>query len=232
MVRVVSTVHKAGWDIYGSRWIEATKHWPDAEFWLYTEGFDLDDPRVRSQRIESLPRAEAFKDAYKHYKPMAWRWDIVKWSNKVFAAYDALRDYSGLGIWLDADCITTEDIPPGYVEAMLKRGCYWAGFRRTGRATETGFWLMDCNHPEHGRFMDRWVEWLESGAFQSLDQWCDASTMDATLRAFQKNGLIDTISLSGRFESSDLPLQHVPLSQYITHFKGDRKQGLHDAEPV
>jgi hypothetical protein len=223
-MRVISTCHKAGWDVYGKRWLEGLKHWPkETEFILYTEGFDLDHPLVLSKRVEDLPRAQAFKAKYAHYTPFAWRWDIVKWSNKVFAAYDALYDYEGLALWLDADCMTLQDIPAGYIEGMLPPGDFWAGFKRTGWQTETGFWIMDCWHRERRRFLDTWIQWLESGSFKNLEQWCDASTLDATIRAFTRDGLIEVASLSGEFEKEEHPMSKVELSKYINHLKGALK---------
>ena len=97
-MKVISTCHKAGWDQYGQGWLDGIDNWPKAEFILYTEGFDLDDPRVEARKIEDVERAVAFKKQYAHYKPLAWRWDIVRFSNKVFAAYDALYNHRGLAV--------------------------------------------------------------------------------------------------------------------------------------
>jgi hypothetical protein len=145
-MRVVSTCHKAGWEQYGKRWLEGLKHWPEGtEFLLYTEGFDLDHPLVKTKRVETLERAE------------------------------------------------------------------------------TGFWLMDCSHPERRRFLDTWVQWLESGSFKNLEQWCDASTLDATVRTFTREKLIEVASLSGKFEKDEHPMSKVELSKYINHLKGALK---------
>ena len=225
MLRVISTVHKAGFDEYGSKWLAGIENWPKTtEFHLYTEGFDLDDSRVKSKRVESLERAEKFKKTYEHYKPLAWRWDIVKFSNKVFAAYDSLYDYKGLAVWLDADCNTFAKLPDGYVENLLPEGNYLAMFRRIGWATETGFWVMDCGHPRHKQFMDTWIRWLEAGSFRSLEQWCDASTLDATARMFEKDELIDVNSLSVGYERIEHPMARADLAKYIDHVKGERKK--------
>lgn len=223
-MRVISTCHKAGWDQYGAQWLAGIDNWPKAEFILYTEGFDLDDARVQSRRIESVERAQAFKAKYAHYKPLAWRWDIVRFSNKVFAAYDALYDYKGLAVWLDADCATYSPIPENYIDDMLPLGKYMALFKRTGWQTETGFWLMDCGHPHHQAFMDLWIKWVESGAFKQLTQWCDASTLDATIKVAEKAGMVETASLSGGFDKEEHPMSKVDLARYIDHMKGDARK--------
>ena len=201
-MKVISTCHKAGWDQYGQGWLDGIDNWPKAEFILYTEGFDLDDPRVEARKIE----------------------DIVRFSNKVFAAYDALYNHRGLAVWLDADCMTYNKLPDDYIDELLPIGKYLAMFKRKGWQTETGFWVMDCSHKAHKPFMDMWIKWVESGAFKQLTQWCDASTLDATVRGMEKVGLIETVSLSGAFEKEEHPMSKVDLARYIDHLKGrDRK---------
>ena len=223
-MKVISTCHKAGWDQYGQGWLDGIDNWPKAEFILYTEGFDLDDPRVDARRIEDVDRAVAFKKQYAHYRPLAWRWDIVRFSNKVFAAYDALYNHRGLAVWLDADCMTYNKIPDGYIDDLLPIGKYLAMFKRIGWQTETGFWVMDCSHKAHKPFMDMWIKWVESGAFKQLTQWCDASTLDATVRGMEKVGLIETVSLSAGFEKEEHPMAKVDLARFCDHLKGrDRK---------
>jgi len=223
-MKVISTCHKAGFDVYGQQWLDGIKHWPKAEFILYTEGFDLDDPRVEVRKIEDVERAVAFKKRYEHYKALAWRWDIVRFSNKVFAAYDALYHHRGLAVWLDADAITFADIPENYIDDLLPIGKYLACFKRVGWQTETGFWVMDCSHKAHKGFMDTWMKWVESGSFKNLSQWCDASTLDATIRGFEKTGMIETVSLSGEFEKEEHPMSKVPLAAYIDHLKGKERK--------
>lgn len=223
-MRVVSTVHKAGWDVYGGQWVEGIKNWPqDTQFMLYTEGFDFKHPRIITQRIESVERAEFFKNRYKNYRPVSWQWDVVRFSNKTFAAYDALYDYDGIGVWLDADCETYSKIPSGWVETRLPYGKYLARFERIGMQTETGFWVMDCANSEHKPFMDTWVRWYEQDAFKTLPQWCDAYLMDATARLFKKDGRIDTVSLSEGHEKDMHPMAKASIAKYIDHKKGARK---------
>lgn len=222
-MRVVSTVHKAGWDAYGRAWVDTVDaNMPFAEACLYTEGFDLHEEYMCGAfeiKTEDVKRLAAFKEKHKHYKPPAWTTDVVRWSNKVFANYDALYDYDGLAVWLDCDCVIKKPISEEYVRSLLPAGCYLAMFQRTGMPTETGFVVRDCSHPMHKRFMDTWVAWLESGAFKQLSQWCDASTMDATIRKLQ----VPVHSLSGPYEKEMNPMDLAPLSQYIEHKKGARK---------
>jgi hypothetical protein len=223
-MRLVTTCHAEGYELYGHRLLESWKHWPvDAELWWYTEGFSLPANKpdgIVEISLEKIPALQAFKSKYANYTPPNYLYDVVRFSNKVFAAIDALADYQGIGVWMDADCVTRQDIPEGFIEGHLGRN-YMAMFKRRGMYTETGFWLMDCRHPQHRAFLDMWGDWYESGAFKQLANWTDCETLDATVRKFGE--LIKTASLSGAFENDMHPMAKVELAKYIDHCKGGRK---------
>ena len=216
-MRVASTCHREGYEAYGFRWEEGKKNWPKAEFRMYAEGFDSE------YRCENLPRLVAFKEQYKHYVPPLWEFDVVRYSNKVFAAYDAFYDYQGLCVWLDADCVTHRKLPRKFVESLLPDGHYMALFQRTGYHTETGFWMHDGRHPEHKAFWDTWIAWFETGKFRELRQWHDCTTLDATVRLFERDGRIKTTNLSGAHHKDMHPMSKVELGKYLDHCKGPRK---------
>lgn len=213
-MKVVTTCHLAGFKQYGHRWVEGIKNWPrSAKFTMYKEDF----------AGEQMPeRCIAFKAKHAGYKPPSWRYDVVKFCNKVFAAYDAFYDYDGIGVWLDADAVTYKPIPEGYVEEQLG-GAFFAHFKRADWYTETGLWIMDCSHPEKKAFLDTWIDWFESGAFKTLHEWHDCTTLDATLKLFLKDGRITTKSLSGEFERVMHPMAKADFAKYVDHCKGPRK---------
>lgn len=222
-MRVVTTCHKAGFEQYGHRCLEGWKHWPNGELWWYAEGYDLPETeRVRAVDIGTLSDLSEFKQRHRHYVTPAWEWDIVRFSHKVYAARHALRDYDGIGVWLDADCVTYRDIPEGYIEGLLG-DAYMALFKRTGYHTETGFWIVNCGHEKHREFFDTWVQWFDAGSFKGLQQWHDCTTLDATVRKFEKAGHIKTVSLSQGYEKEMHPQAKSDLAKYIDHCKGPRK---------
>lgn len=224
-MKVITTVHKAGFNAYGHRWVESVQNWPtSAKFTMYGEGFDLPSgPTIAFKRNEDIARLEAFKAKHKDYDPLGWQWDVVRFANKVYAAYDAFYDHDGLGVWIDCDCVTYNRIPDGYIEAMLPEGAYMGLFKRPALYTETGFWLVDCTHEAHKDFFDAWLAWYESGAFQELTQWHDCTILDANVRLFEKRGIIQTVSLSQGFENYGHPMAKADLGRYIDHCKGNRK---------
>ena len=225
-MKVITTVHKAGFDQYGYRWIESLKNWPvNAEFVMYAEGFMPNDALSVCETFDAKPtdgvrRLQAFKEKHKAFTAPSWRHDIVRFSNKVFAAYDALYDYDGIGVWLDADCVTYNPIPQGYIEEQLG-DAYFAHFYRPGHYTETGMWIVDCRHTAHKAFFDTWIGWFETGAFTQLDEWHDCTTLDATLRLMRDE--ITTRNLSGEYGNLMHPMAKADISRFVDHCKGPRK---------
>ena len=224
-MRVVTTCHEAGFEQYGHRALAGWKHWPrDAELHWYTEGYEIPStPGVVAVPIEQIQSLARFKERHAGFVPPSYIWDVVRFSNKVFAACDALASYKGIGVWMDADCVTYADIPAGYVEGLLERDAYLGAFQRTGMYTETGFWVMDCSHVQHEAFVGVWQEWYDSAAFKSLGGWTDCHTLDATIRKFK--GLIKVTNLSGAFAAEMHPMAKADLGRFVDHTKGPRKDG-------
>lgn len=215
-MRVVTTCNAKNLEAYGHRWLDSRKNWPaGTDFQFYTEGFEVDCP---GKDFKDLARFQEWKASHKDYEAPGWEWDVVRYSHKVFAACDALYDYTGIGVWLDADCITYKPIPEGLVEAQLD-GAYLACYQRTGIHTETGLWIMDCSHPIHKQFLDLWRSWYLLDEFKKLPQWHDCMTLDACIK--QLNPPVK--NLSGEHHLAAHPQAKTELGKYIDHCKGSRK---------
>jgi len=226
-MRVVTTCSKAGFDEYGHRLLETWHHWPKGtELWWYTEGFNLpkDKPDgIVEIDIESLWGLSDFKQRYKKYVPSNYLYDVVRFSHKVYTVTSALAGYQGIGVWMDADCVMLKDIPEGFIEGHLN-GAYIALFKRKGLYSETGFWIVDCNHENHTTFMDAWCQLYDDDLFKQLSNWTDCETLDSTIRVLEKKNIITSTSLSGDFDKVGHPMSKVELGRYIDHCKGQRKK--------
>lgn len=222
-MRVVTTTYREGLEVYGHRWLDSMKHWPaGTEFHFYTEGFPQPAGTV-GKDFEQMREFAEWKAKHAFYRPPDWRFDVVKFAHKVFAACDALYDYTGIGVWCDADVVTYKDVPDGLLEKQVE-GAYIAAYQRTGMYTETGFWIMDCSHPEHKAFLDAWRGIYLSGRFRNLAQWHDCMAFDATVREFTKDKRISVRSLSGEHAKDMHPQAKSELGAYFDHCKGSRKE--------
>jgi len=220
-MRVVTTSSKQGLEDYGYRWLESRKNWPSADqplFIYYTEGFNVDCGAT--VELATIPGFAEWKAKHRRYVPPSWQFDVVRYANKVFAAYDAFRDYDGIGVWLDADCVTYKPIPEGLIERQLN-GAYFAHYGRTGMYTETGMWIVDCSHSQHKAFFDFWRNVYLTERYKQLPQWHDCFTLDATIRVFSQ--LCKFENLSGEHHKTMHPQALSELGKYIDHCKGSRK---------
>jgi hypothetical protein len=215
-IRVVTTCNKQGLEDYGHRWLEGRKHWPKGtDFQFYTEDFSVDCP---GKDFSELAEFSQWKRRHSRYRAPSWKWNVVAYAHKVFAACDALYDHDGIGVWLDADCVTYAEIPQGLIEKQVE-GVYLAHYARTGLYTETGMWIMDCSYSGHKAFLDRWREWYLKDKFKTLPQWHDCFTLDATIRQLQ----VPTFNLSGEHAKAMHPMALTEFGKYIDHCKGPRK---------
>ena len=227
-MRVVTSCHKAGWEQYGKECLEGLKKWPkEAEIIWYSEGFDLPaQGYVREVKNETLPKLQAFKQRHAAFRPPTWRHDVVRFCNKIYAVHDALRDYEGLGVWMDADIVTTKRPPKGYLQSLLPDGAYIALFQRDGMHSECGLWLVDGSHPQHKAFMDSLLEWYEADKFKQAHEWHDSVLMDATVRAYVRAGLITAHNLSGAASNVEHPMAAHDSAKYWDHRKGPSRKAL------
>jgi hypothetical protein len=226
-MRVVTTAHKAGLEQYGQRWLDSRKNWPKGtEFHWYTEGYELplqadeDERPIVRKDFAALPHFVEWKGRHRKYKPPNWEFNVVGYAHKVFAAADALYDYDGIGVWLDADCETYRKLPAALIERQIgdaDLACY----QRTGYHTETGLWLMDCGSGAHREVFDLWTQIYLQDAFKDLPGWTDCHTFDATIRRMKDS--VRVTNLSGKFASDMHPQARTEFGKYIDHAKGQRK---------
>jgi hypothetical protein len=217
-MRVVTTCGPGHLQSYAHRWLEGRKNWPkDTEFIFYTEGFSVHG--CPSKDFADLKSFSDWKASLKGYIPPNWEWDVVRYSHKVFAAYDALYDYKGIGVWLDADCVTYREIPEGLIESQVKDH-YLACYQRGAVHTETGLWIMDCSHEKHQLFLDTWRAWYLANEFKKLPMFTDCHTLDATI---VQTG-VKVNNLSGDRSDHPHPQAVTELGKYIDHAKGMRKR--------
>jgi hypothetical protein len=217
-------------DEYGFRLLANRHHLPGDLVW-YTEGFDVPCESVDNSTLVEL---QEFKARHADYKSPSFTMDVVRFSHKVFAVIDALKDHDDLGVWIDADIIPLMDMPEEYVRSQLPHGCYIALFKRKGMYSECGYWVVDCKHPGHGAFMEALRRMYVEDAFIDIAEWHDSYLMDVIIRNLENAGVIKSHSLSSPQGEKE---QHVmalsDIAKYLDHTKGpERKAAGFSAENV
>jgi hypothetical protein len=224
----VTTCNRDGFQLYGDKFLSGWGHFPqDASLTWYTEGFDLPQmDRLTAIDNTTLADLQAFKAKFAFYRPPYYLWDVVRFSHKIYAVYDAMRNRTGLAAWIDADMVPFADIPEGWAEGLLNKGDYIALFRRRGFYSECGFWVVDCDHPQHGPFMDALKSAYDDASFKGLQEWHDSYIMDVVVRQFERAGLITVTNLSGDHVNEEHPMAKHEMSKWLDHLKGPTRKKL------
>lgn len=240
MIRVVTTMNRAGWKQTGARMIEAFRvQWPvDVDLIVYAEDFDISEQS--GVIVRRLPQwLTEFKAKYNDNN-MAngrtpnrydFRFDAVKFSHKVAAFTDAgLAQDEGILIWLDADTFTHSQVTVEWINDLFPEPSYVAWLDRLNHYPETGFVMVRCSHRAHRMAMQAFAELYTSGQMFRLNDQTDCTAFQHTIEGLQRAGEIEApVSLSGDRAWSH-PFVNGPLGACMDHMKGQnrKRQGHSD----
>ncbi|WP_246662717.1 hypothetical protein [Rhizobium sp. P44RR-XXIV] len=207
---------------------------------VYAEDVDVEEKDRRLlvfNQSEELPLLRDFRAAYGEnlqangFRPVRnglmrdFRWDAVRFSNKVFAVADAIRRYRTTVdqlIWLDADTVTHREIPRSFIDGIAPRGNQLAAYLNRRIYPECGWVAYNLRHPALLSFVDRFEGAYSSGYFLNLKESHDSFVFWKVLQQME----LDQEAQFKRLGSC-LTKTHVfinsALGGYMDHLKGDRK---------
>lgn len=198
-------------------------------------------PRATERRLFEIPgvlefferhagdRAARGREVSAAWKPgdrrigYNWRLDAMKFCRQVFIIAEAGREAEEgeLLLWLDADVVTHAPCSPEAIGALLPDGFDLAYLGREPKHSEIGFQLYRVN--ERTRRMLTYFRELYAGdRIFSEKEWHSAYAFDLARRWAESHVGLKSWNLTpgGR--------GHVwhqsPLTQWLDHLKGDRKQ--------
>lgn len=157
-------------------------------------------------------------------KPDSYLWNARKFAVKAFVWLDAAeRLGNGVLVWLDADTVTTTDVPSDLIETLMD-GVDVAYLGRGAMHPETGF--VAFRVPEALPLLRWCVDAYQSGAFASwADGWTDCHAIRAGLSAVSiKARDLTSHTWAGEWRSSVDAFSLSPLGPYVQHFKGPQRK--------
>ena len=257
-ITVLTTFHQPGLEKYGQRMINSFAESVDDRIKLivYAEDCTPDNPNTEQIQIldakQVLPKLNAFKarwgndpkangippDDIKARRPREWhkefKWDAVRFANKVYAVFDACENGTDWVVWMDADTFvhsnwTYEDF------ADLLPDDKWITYVGRGKGSQTwpecGFYGLNLNHPVCIQFLkefERYYEDADNGIFE-LEEWHDSYVFGKileNLKPISPNFLdysADMYLREAKSGGGGHPLINGPLGKWIDHMKGGRK---------
>jgi hypothetical protein len=255
-ITVVTTFHQAGLEKYGQRLLNSFAERVDKriKLWAYAENCDPVNPDLEQIVVldaeSQLPKLRQFKNKWKdvptanglcpwparrprdHHK--AFKWDAVRFANKVYAVFDACERNSNWVVWMDADTFVHSDWSYEQFRELLP-DTSWITYVGRGSRTqswpECGFYGLNLDSVvcrEFLREFESYYEQAESKMFVQ-EEWHDSYIFGLILDQFKKTApnVIDytsEIALAGATTGGGgHPLINSKLGSWIDHLKGDRK---------
>lgn len=240
-INVVTTFHKKGFDEYGNRMLETfAQHWPKSvKMTVYAE--DCADLVTRYENFTVLdlhqqcPELVNFKNIYKNDtrangqcpdipEKTMFKWDAVRFSNKVYAVCDAINNTkSDYVIWLDADTVTHSDVTYDFLQEVLPNHHQAVSYLNRADYPECGFVGYNINHPIMKQFAHDWQHLYASGNFLNLQESHDSFTFQHMIENVfdaPRKHLGDSTKKGHIFINSR-------LGDVMDHLKGPRKKHKH-----
>ena len=255
-ISVITTFHEPGMNLYGQRFINSFAEKVDKKIKLivYAEDCVPDNPDTTQITIldagESLPKLSKFKEKWRSV-PKAngkcpfpekrpkdfhkeFKWDAVRFANKVYAVFDACTKGDDWVVWMDADSfVHTTWKYNDWLEILPNTS--WITYVGRGNGSqswpECGFYglnLKDTICLEFLNEFERMYEEAENGIFK-LDEWHDSFVFGKILSSLKNkhpnvNDYTAELSLTGaKTGGGGHPLINSKLGKWMDHMKGDRK---------
>ena len=237
---VVTTFNSRGYKEYGKSCLETfLRHWPkEVSLLVYAEDvkIDEDDPRlILINQAECLPKLIEFRQRFRE-DPRAngilsseaiydFRWDAVKFSNKVFAVADAIRRCQPVAdhlIWLDADTVTHRSIPQEFLDGIAPTNSELASYLNRRIYPECGWVGYNLKHENISRFAKLFEHVYSSGEFLALTESHDSHVFWLIVKQMKRDREAKFKLLGSRFTKRHVFINSV-LGGYMDHLKGERK---------
>ena len=258
-ITVVTTFHQAGLDLYGQRFLDSFSQNVETKIKLlvYAENCTpVINPECKNIKVfdsfEALPKLNQFKakwgsvphangDISAHPARRgrkdwnkAFKWDAVRFANKVYAVFDACERSTDWCVWMDADTFVHSPWKHKDFAKLLPED-KWITYVGRGKGSQTwpecGFYGMNLKHPMCVQFLkefERFYEEPDKGIFE-LVEWHDSFVFGHILNQLRPidNNVLDYSAemylKEAKSGGGGHPLINTVLGKWIDHMKGNRK---------
>lgn len=256
-IKAVTTFHQEGLDLYGQRFINSFAQNVDKKIKLYVYAencspYNPDPAQILIlDQIENLPKLNIFKEKWKNIpkangecprpkdRPLdnhkKFKWDAIRFSNKVYAVFDLCKKVSDWCVWIDAD--TYVHSPWSYTDFSSQLPDHswitYVGRGKKGKSwPECGFYGLNLKTDACKEFIaefEKFYEDADNGIF-TLKEWHDSYVFGHLLNIFMQKypNVYDYSSnleiRANRTGGGGHPLINSDLGKWIDHMKGDRKK--------
>jgi hypothetical protein len=255
-ITVVTTFHKPGLDLYGQKFLNSFSENVDKRINMIVYAEDCNPVNPDSNQItilnsnEVLLKLNNFKSKWKavpkangqcpfserrprdHHK--TFKWDAVRFANKVYAVLDACNRSKDWCVWMDADMLVHSNWSYKDFKNLLP-DTSWITYVGRGKGSaswpECGFYGLNLNDIVCQEFLaefERMYEDADRGIF-TLEEWHDSYIFGHILNNMKHTApnVLDytakTILQTAKTGGGGHPLINTELGQWLDHLKGERK---------
>lgn len=229
-LQIVTSFGPDGFEQYGKAFIESYVKFCDIPLIVYYENQRpaFSHPLITYKDLFLIPRSREFIDAVGKLPIFGgiingernYRYDVAKFSRKVFAQWDAARFHKGQLFWIDADVEFIANTPSTYFSNMLDDVfMVWMG--RSNSHSCASFIGWNNQHPDAQRFWQAYYDTLISGQIFVQREWHDSYYLDVVREALNISSR--NISAQLKFGSKPGNVFDEVFRGYATHKKGNLK---------
>ena len=251
---VITTFHQPGLSQYAQTMIDTfEQYWPDSvDLYCYAENCT---PKTTKPNVHVLdlhqqsPDLVEFKEKYRNvpwangmqmketglnFEANNFKWDAVRFSNKVFTVIDAVRNTTAdWVIWLDADSKTHSPVTEQFLQQVCPENHFVSYLgRRAKYHSECGWVAYNVKHPDAAQFVTDWRNLYMSGQLFDLKEFHDSFVFDVLRTQYQERGTpFYNLSPELPGKGPGHPFIASQLGTVMDHMKGFRRKELGHSLP-
>lgn len=236
------------------------QNWPEeVELHVYAEDCQVSEqaPNLFVHDLHhKIPPLVAFKERYKNdpratgklakgppdrkgkQKGIGFRWDAVRFSNKVYAMCDHAQTWDTTTvIWMDADMVCHSTMTLDFLGHQIPQHVGVAYLGRARKFTETGLWSINMSQHGSSDFINKLraaYDDAENGVL-AMEEYHDCWVFDRS-REWMANNFPSWRQHDwnqGSLQGEGHPLINSAWGAYLDHLKGRRKdQGRSDVKDL
>jgi hypothetical protein len=201
------------YDLCGKQMIDSYLKHSNIPLYVYNEDFDI--PGVVNQGWN-------LGDEYNKFQQ---RWSgkqrIQTFAKKAYSIIHALNHINADYIfWFDADTILTKDFDKKIIKQLANKhlSAHFGVMHNGHYSCETGFFVLNCNHPEFKDFKNQYTDIYNNDDYKNLRRFYDGDVYGYVVDQLQKLGT-PMLELNPNPNKYKTPIKRSILAEYLKHYK-------------
>lgn len=235
-MNVVTSFHKAGFELYGRKFLESFKQqWPsNVKLTIYFEDEHERNPNFNWVSMHDVEFLDEYLGNLRF--PLTHgiqgskyniNWD-ARMARKSFIQMHSMKKFGGKVFWIDSDVFTHEPVTEKFLESLLPDNKFCCYLGRDGwMYTESGFLGFNADHRIAETFRAAYLSVFMTGAIFIQPGWHDCYGFDVVRKAMQNEHDFENLAKDCPHGTDHVFINSV-LGSVMDHRKGQRKLNRSD----